>query len=146
MATRDDICCIPHCSTRRSAEFKYPLCTEHARRIYFEVRSMLDNATVAQRVASTDLTGKGTAHPRRGHSHGFVYFFLCGELVKIGWTSNVQRRARSLKADRILGCFPGTTQDEKAMHARFGHLWDRGEYFLADPELIEYAESVGRAA
>ena len=123
MATRDNICCIPNCTTPTAPILRSPLCPDHARQVYTEVRDMIENATTAQRVASLDNCGKGRARVRNDMRGGFVYFFLVGELVKIGYSTDPEQRLRQVKADRILGYFPGTMRDEKAIHAKFGHLW-----------------------
>lgn len=142
MAERVAECLLPACGNEASPDLTDRVCPFHARRIYTDVRRMVENATTAQRVEALRGTG-GKAKPPRNMQPGYVYFFLAGELVKIGWSADPKTRLRQVRAERILGYFPGTPQDEKAMHARFGHLWERGEYFRADPSLIEFAESLG---
>lgn len=136
-------CAIPRCTREKYAGLTDMVCSYHARRIFTEVREMLEAATEEHRREAL-RHGRGTARPRRDLQNGYVYFFKCGELVKIGWSANVRQRARDLSADRVIGYFPGTPQDEKAIHARFGYCWDHGEYFAADPELVAFAESHAR--
>lgn len=72
-------------------------------------------------------------------AHGTVYFARVGELIKIGWTSNLSPRMSHLHADAVLFTRPGTRHDEKALHAMFNHLLVRGrEWFRPDPELLAF--------
>lgn len=69
-------------------------------------------------------------------SDGVVYFMLIGDEVKIGFTTNLKRRAADLKADRVLAYFPGDMHAEKAAHDAFAEWRLHGEYFDAKPECL----------
>ena len=58
------------------------------------------------------------------------------------YTRQSPQRLKALRPDSVLATMPGTMQDERALHARFGPLWDHGEYFRAEPELMAYIDEV----
>jgi hypothetical protein len=76
---------------------------------------------------------------------GFVYFIRSplNDLVKIGYTAaHPDGRLRRLRATcpvhlEPLGHFAGTPADERELHERFDGLWSHGEWFRADPALME---------
>lgn len=76
-----------------------------------------------------------------------IYFLAGAGLIKIGVTTDVDKRIRSLENSspvllEFLGCYPGTRSDERALHDRFKHLRRHGEWFDDCAELIAYIESV----
>lgn len=75
---------------------------------------------------------------------GVVYFLRIGGYIKIGWTSNLQRRMREYAPDTLLlATMPGTRKDEKAVHRRFSHLKTHGrEWFPLAPQITEYIDTV----
>lgn len=74
---------------------------------------------------------------------GFVYFLRAGDFVKIGWSQNPRKRIQSFttgnphKAE-LLGSVPGTLEDEKRLHAVFGDIRHRREWFSAESELLGF--------
>ncbi len=61
--------------------------------------------------------------------------------VKIGWTSDVERRLRELRKENrvavvLLAAFPGDKPDEGRMHLRFAADRIDGEWFRASPSLM----------
>lgn len=79
----------------------------------------------------------------RTDAHGTVYFARVGDLIKIGWTANLQRRMSNLHADAVFHTQPGTRHDERALHAKFHHLLVKGkEWFRPDPELMDYIKDL----
>lgn len=71
-------------------------------------------------------------------SPGVVYFMLKGDLVKIGFTTDLKKRAANLKVDRVLAYFPGTMYDERTAHDAFAQWRSHGEWFHATPECLAY--------
>lgn len=74
---------------------------------------------------------------------GNVYFIRFGEMVKIGFAINVAKRLRNLQAGspgqfELLGAVPGTPLDELTLHRKFEKLRSTGEWFKADPALLNY--------
>lgn len=71
---------------------------------------------------------------------GFVYFARMGDSVKIGWSKWPNERMRQIQTTApgsvdLVGMFMGTREDERAMHRRFSHLRQHGEWFAADESL-----------
>jgi hypothetical protein len=71
---------------------------------------------------------------------GWVYFFRCGEDVKIGWSTNVEERQRAIQTTapgplELLGQFRGTRADERALHRRFERYRKHGEWFSGGANL-----------
>lgn len=77
-------------------------------------------------------------------SEGYVYFIRAGERIKIGFSKNPWGRLSEIKSSNLdaemIGVFPGTLEDEAAMHKKF-HLfhisreWFRGEAAFMDMAL-----------
>lgn len=51
-----------------------------------------------------------------------VYAARVGEVIKIGWTTDLQRRLGALKADELLGFIPGNYDDEQDIHKELA-IW-----------------------
>lgn len=57
--------------------------------------------------------------------------------VKIGWTSNIEQRIKSLGSCEILAVAPGTRVDEKELHDRLrGHALRGREWYSTDDEQV----------
>ena len=74
---------------------------------------------------------------------GTIYFVQCHGLIKIGMTRSWHARLRKMGTDIpgeaiILHTEPGTFADEKDTHRRFAHLRERGEWFRADSDILDY--------
>lgn len=68
-------------------------------------------------------------------------------LIKIGWSSDVERRVRELRRDsrsavELLACFPGDKPDELALHALFADLRVEDEWFHPGAALLAFLESM----
>ena len=79
----------------------------------------------------------------RQFSAGYVYFIGCADAVKIGFTTDVDRRVYDMKTYQfspveVLLVIPGLRQVERELHQRFSHLRIQREWFRADPELMEF--------
>jgi hypothetical protein len=75
--------------------------------------------------------------------HGWVYFFACGDLIKIGRSKRPLRRLsviRSSSAHDVvaLGVVVGGEIIEAAIHDEFAHLRDHGEWFRRGPEIDRF--------
>lgn len=89
------------------------------------------------------------AHPgwRKRSPAGYIYFLfsdLAGA-VKIGFSTSPESRVKAIRGMspvpvRLLGQFPGTLEDEKSLHVRFGDFRLHGEWFRVDGELARYIE------
>lgn len=77
-----------------------------------------------------------------------VYFILnrAAGAVKIGYSAEPFGRLATHQVSNaddleLLGCVEGGADLEKALHSQFDHLRVRGEWFEADPALMEYVSS-----
>lgn len=80
-----------------------------------------------------------------GHMQGFVYFLrdsLCGRPIKIGWSQDPVARCRTINLTlhrggvQLVGWFPGTRAEERALHVRWARHRVIGEWFRPDPEIV----------
>jgi hypothetical protein len=72
-----------------------------------------------------------------------VYFIRAGDAIKIGYTTNLAARKRSLETAsavplELLGSVSGDRREEARLHREWWHLHIRGEWFHADEELLRY--------
>ncbi len=73
-----------------------------------------------------------------------VYFIACGdELIKIGHTTNLRSRLRSLRTAtpkelRVLLIIPGARDDEQELHRKFEAHRVRGEWFSQCDVITEF--------
>lgn len=86
---------------------------------------------------------------RTASSRGVVYFVTADDpcMVKIGFTSNIERRIKSLQTAnhgkvRVVGCVPGTKSDETIFHRRFHRYRRRGEWFSVAGDLEKFLKNL----
>lgn len=65
---------------------------------------------------------------------GYVYFMRCRDLVKIGFSTQVDIRAQNLRtmnaaAVEVVASFAGTRFDERRLHRQFARYRRHGEWF-----------------
>ena len=79
---------------------------------------------------------------------GWIYVCRAGSgAIKIGHAEDVESRLRNLRTARpdgleLLGKWPGTTGDEKALLERFAHLRVSGEWFSDDGSIAKMVSSL----
>jgi T5orf172 domain. len=103
-----------------------------------------------RRIAGGDLTAamSETVWQFSGREHeGYVYFILCDEYVKIGFTANVRRRVKDLAAIiphdiHLIGVVFGPPQLESALHSLLTDYHHKGEWFRAVPDLLAAISAV----
>jgi hypothetical protein len=81
---------------------------------------------------------------------GSVYVARFGNQIKIGYSTFVDSRIRQLSSKtgirgEVLCTFDVTDplhvhSQERALHDRFRHLRIKGEWYRAEPDLLEWAE------
>lgn len=76
-----------------------------------------------------------------------VYFIEGGGLIKIGVTTNLPSRFRTIRNSspvpvKLLGSIKGGNITEALAHQRFDRLRQHGEWFMDDPELRAYLDDV----
>lgn len=85
---------------------------------------------------------RGKTRPRPLHGEiGYVYFMQCGELIKIGYSTNLKQRAKNL-GGVVLASYRGSMVEEKAQHMRWGPYWEKREYYRPAPELMAYIDTL----
>lgn len=143
-----EFCVMPRCEGAPHNLLEAPICSKHAMRIFAEVRDLTQrekrqvHSSVPAVIAI--MSGKDAPGPHKNTKHqaGHVYFMLIEDLIKIGFSTDVERRAKALRADEVLAKMPGTRQLERQLHARFGPFWVEGEYYKPAPELLAYIDEV----
>jgi hypothetical protein len=70
-----------------------------------------------------------------------VYFIRSGDFVKIGWTTNLERRIWDHEGSNphieLLCSVPGDERWELALHYRYRHLHHKREWFRFESDLCE---------
>lgn len=70
---------------------------------------------------------------------GHVYYIRRGDLIKIGFTTDLNKRMMSHLPDEVLAVEPGSYALEASRHRQFATLrHGRGEWFKDDPALREH--------
>lgn len=67
-----------------------------------------------------------------------MYFIRFRDRIKIGHSIDVRDRLRAIPVDQVLAVMPGTRLDERRCHAAFADLRVQGEWFRAEPRLLEF--------
>jgi hypothetical protein len=83
--------------------------------------------------------------PRSPDGWCYIYFIQQGALVKIGRTVDVNKRLKTLQTGNsrgfnVLAAVPAHAVIESAIHARFKHLHEQGEWFRLDADLSAFIE------
>lgn len=75
---------------------------------------------------------------------GTVYFVQVGAHIKIGWTSDLEKRMKQYPPNSVLlAAHPGTRKDETRMHRRFAASRTHGrEWYALVPSLLHHIEAV----
>lgn len=92
--------------------------------------------------------------PRVRARKGQIYFARCGDLVKIGYTTNFSQRLETLQVQcpqkiEALLVIAGSLAEEKALHRQFAACRTTGEWFTLTDEiraLIDERSKVVEAA
>ncbi|RAI42814.1 GIY-YIG nuclease family protein [Rhodoplanes roseus] len=85
---------------------------------------------------------KNRKRPR--YKRGLIYFISAGDLVKIGYTENVEVRLKTIQKYsptklELIATFDDKTQmDEVRLHRQFDHCRAHGEWFRFTDEIREY--------
>ena len=135
---RSDECVWPACEERRSTILDLAVCDRHALNVYRTVAVAIRDSEVKPPVEKP----KRSAQRNRRTTMGLVYFMRFGRLIKIGYTTNLQSRIKSLGPDEVLATIPGTMIDEERIQHQFGACWLGREMFEPSSDLMEYIESI----
>lgn len=124
-------CTAPHCEARADRAAPVTLCEKHLRLAFAYVlqAERPDLAGHADRLAYWAPEAKAT---------GWVYFVRIGDLVKIGFSTQPDRRMKALRPSEVMHLEPGTMADERRCHLAFDHLRVEGELFRPEPDLLAF--------
>jgi hypothetical protein len=136
----DGRCVFPQCESPQTDKLRLPMCGHHIIKTH-----RLANMMVADLVPKT-VEPAARARPMYSSTSGLVYFLRFGDLIKIGFTTNLRQRLSSIPHDEVLATVPGTMRDEKHFHQRFAHLRHAREWFRPGDDLLAYIESIREAA
>ncbi len=147
-------CGFPDCEKRSTVEWDLPLCDRHILTVYRKVAERM-GMLIAGRTRDPDWVEDGPIpesyyQPRPinyrpiypAHPLGSVYYVRLGNMVKIGFTTDMTTRMQTIPHEEILHVRPGTMHDERVEHRRWAHLRRTGEWFLAETELLDHIASL----
>lgn len=127
-----DYCCWPTCNRKT---LDYPLCKHHQIKVYIRMREQADTI---YREWMNEAERNRKPDPRIPS----VYFVRYRDRIKIGYSIDPNDRIKAHPVDEILAIIPGDRKDERRYHEQFAHLRENGEWFRAEPELVEYARNL----
>ena len=110
--------------------------------IKIEIDNIEKNNCIRQKVPIYDLFDvKQKKYNKQKKS--FVYFVSCLDLVKIGYSCNIEDRMSALQTGapaplKLLGKIPGGSDKEKELHRKFSKYRLGGEWFTIEGDLENY--------
>lgn len=143
-------CCWPKCENRVGSRMPPPLCDKHVYEVYdIVVNSRYYMAAInASKAAQVEYATETTPQEDKPKppTKGTIYFLRSGPHIKIGWTSNLNKRMRAHAPDSVLlATCPGTRKDENRLHRRFAvHRTHGREWYALVPPLLEHIKGVVR--
>ncbi len=151
LADIQHVCCEPDCEADPAEGYPVPLCVWHISAV---VRHFMEDARQRfeyqpGRIDVGDIQAINRASAEVGvrakkTPPSVVYFLRCGERLKIGTTTDLQKRLKGLPPGDLLGTIPGGVDVEREMHHRFrGHLI-QGEWFMATPTVLTLLSQICR--
>ena len=128
------MCCWPECHKAQHEAIDLPLCMEHFTVAAGGIQRNVD-ALHYWSTGNMPVKPESTPEPTR-ITH--VYAVKMGNRVKIGYSANVESRLIEIPHEERLAIIPGTMMDERRLHAKFAKYRTNGEWFEAEPEVLEY--------
>lgn len=74
-----------------------------------------------------------------------VYYMRLGDMVKIGWTTNLPKRTRTINPQEVMATEPGDMKLERQRHRQFADLRVHGEWFRYEGPLIQWIQALREA-
>jgi hypothetical protein len=137
-------CCYPECSAPITTKvIDVPLCDRHCAHVYRQV------AGAARGLQHTPMTFNGTGAaraPGAAGPRGLIYFLQFADRIKIGFTTDLAKRRKSIPHDDLLATIPGTMSDEKRLHREFADDRIKGEWFRSSERLLAYIAALEGAS
>lgn len=130
------ICNMEQCERDASDRVGIALCERHIEKAWAAYQVLM-GANVPPKQEDSKRDTKSL------DARGTVYVIRVQDMIKIGWTSNPERRMRDLEADAILHYQPGTRRDEYKLQSRcIDHLVKGREWFNTSPEMIRFVKDL----
>lgn len=126
------------CARRSVPTAPFPVCTHHMSKLY---EFVVDN--IKQRSPQLDID-----HERAllaSERFGVIYYVRCGELLKIGTTTQVLgQRLNQMPPDRqVLATEPGGYTLERHRHTQWRHRRAQGrEWYHLAPDLLDHIRAL----
>jgi hypothetical protein len=92
--------------------------------------------------ARTDLLSSPPKRKPPAQEGPLVYYLLFADRIKIGTTTNLTARMRSIPHDELLATEPGSLDVERRRHREFAHLRITGEWFRTAADLFAHIEAL----
>lgn len=141
-------CIWPNCGEYVGRWPELKLCNPHARVVHDNVaRDLAEDEARRSREAHERLAAAGMLpQPEERQKRPTIYFVQVGGHIKIGWTTDLQRRMRAYPPNtQLLAAQPGTRAQEQALHRRFAvHRSHGREWYPLAPQLLEHIRAVVR--
>lgn len=129
----------------------FPLCFDHAFLVYMsmhgEVTRNLRIIHERMEVVEKGPSLEALAMQRAYDAQSVVYYIRIGDYIKIGFTTNMTERIKSLRVDAtdIMATEPGGRAKERERHEQFADIRrGRKENFERTPELLTHIARVRR--
>lgn len=143
--------CVAHdgaCQRPVVPEAPVLLCGHHMREVYEFAQDLVTerwDGAIREYVSGLHNTFKPPAPVKRRPKPGFVYFIRFGDRVKIGFTTDFEKRKRDLPHEQVIAVISGTRDDEATWHQLLEEYRTVGEWFRAEPEVLDALERVADA-
>lgn len=137
-----------HFGCMKDAQTKYrigvPLCNRHMLSLMTELRE-IEKAAVSEFVAANPRATKLAEGVAPAHEP-LVYYVRFRDRIKIGTSTNIQARLRSIPHEALLGTEPGGIDVERRRHRQFADERTNGEWFTATSRILQHIESIAGLA
>lgn len=132
----DRRCNMDQCDRKKSDRVGIALCERHIEKAWAAYQVLI-GANVP------DIKPDPKRDTKSLDARGTVYVIRVNDMIKIGWTSNPERRMRDLQADAILHYQAGTRRDEYKLQGRcMDHLVKGREWFDTSPAMIQFVKDL----
>lgn len=120
---RGSDCMVPHCDRWASLDIRIlPICYEHGYEISQSYRLRLQHDIKMQHMKDQEATVQRVERIEKqvgNRTGGVVYYAQIGDYIKIGFSTRLRNRLRTLRVDRLLACEPGGPEIERQRHKEF---------------------------
>lgn len=130
------------CSRKAQESLPFPICLDHAIKLHAAMTELTRKTII-------ETGGRGFAKERTDRDKRSVVYYidLPGDMVKIGYTTNLDMRRKSLRVDRsaILATEPGGQTLERKRHAQFSdERIGQRENFQKSDRLMNHIASLAK--